>query len=165
MVRFGTKLERRQLVPFRAVDVGAELFAMTAACVKPRMLAKQGNKDALALAGLFCRASRHRVGELFANFYGQVDGEMYRVTQQLFVDSMRRLEEGIVPTVDKDEGAPESIAERRVTARATARGRGRRLASERGRVRDYECRDSAGHCCARVNSHTLATLESWSSST
>ena len=43
MVRLGPKLERRQLVLFRAVDIGAELFAMTAACVRARMLAKEGN--------------------------------------------------------------------------------------------------------------------------
>src|SRR5207248_109285 len=54
MVRLGPKLERRQLVLFRAVDIGAELFAMAAACVKARMLTKQGNADANALADLFC---------------------------------------------------------------------------------------------------------------
>src|SRR5262245_9468276 len=43
MVRFGNKLERRQMVLFRAVDIGAELFAMTAACVRAQMLAKEGN--------------------------------------------------------------------------------------------------------------------------
>jgi hypothetical protein len=52
MVRLGPKLERRQLVLFRAVDIGAELFAMAAACVKARMLAKQGNAEANALADL-----------------------------------------------------------------------------------------------------------------
>ncbi|HUE76986.1 MAG TPA: acyl-CoA dehydrogenase family protein, partial [Longimicrobiales bacterium] len=38
MARFGPKLERRQAVLFRLVDVGAELFAMAAVCVKAHAL-------------------------------------------------------------------------------------------------------------------------------
>jgi hypothetical protein len=34
MARFGPKLERKQAVLFRFVDIGAELFAMSAACVR-----------------------------------------------------------------------------------------------------------------------------------
>src|SRR5437016_4706517 len=69
MVRFGPKLERRQLVLFRAVDIGAELFALTAACVRANMLAKRGNAEGIALADLFCRAARTRIDHLFAGFY------------------------------------------------------------------------------------------------
>src|SRR4051812_10712393 len=83
MVKLGPKLERRQLVLFRAVDIGAELFAMTSSCVRARMLAKQGNKEASTLANLFCRAARVRVEQLFASFYGDFDGEMYRVAHQV----------------------------------------------------------------------------------
>src|SRR5215212_3246779 len=83
MVRLCPKLERRQLVLFRAVDIGAELFAMTAACVKANMLSKQGNHEAVALADLFCRAACLRVERLFDNFYGAYDSEMYRVAQQV----------------------------------------------------------------------------------
>src|SRR5262252_7147230 len=37
MVRLGPKLEKRQMVLFRLVDVGAELFAMAAACSRAKM--------------------------------------------------------------------------------------------------------------------------------
>jgi hypothetical protein len=108
MVKLGPKLERRQLVLFRAVDIGAELFAMTASCVKARMLAKQGNREASTLADLFCRAARVRIGQLFDSFYGDFDGEMYRVAQQVMRGEHAWLETGIISLLD--EHAPTKSA-------------------------------------------------------
>jgi alkylation response protein AidB-like acyl-CoA dehydrogenase len=100
MVRLGPKLERRQLVLFRAVDIGAELFAMTAACVKANALAKQGNSDGIPLADLFCRAAKVRVDQLFASFYGDYDAEMYRVAQAVMRGEHAWMETGIVSAID-----------------------------------------------------------------
>ena len=100
MVRLGPKLERRQLVLFRAVDIGAELFAMAAACVKAQMLARTGNTDAATLADLFCRAARVRVTQLFAGFYGEYDGEMYRVAQAVIRGEHAWLESGIIDPIE-----------------------------------------------------------------
>src|SRR5262245_28585982 len=111
MVRLGPKLERRQLVLFRAVDIGAELFAITAACVKANMLSKRGNTEAETLADLFCRAARRRVEQLFAGFYGDYDGAMYRVAQQVMRGEHAWLEEGIISMVD-DSGRAEKVAVR-----------------------------------------------------
>jgi len=108
MVRLGPKLERRQLVLFRAVDIGAELFAMTASCVRARMLAKQGNREASTLADLFCRAARVRIGQLFDSFYGDFDGEMYRVAQQVMRGEHAWLETGIISLLD--EHAPAKVS-------------------------------------------------------
>ena len=41
MIRFGPKLEQRQSVLFRLVDVGAELFAMAASSARVQMLKKK----------------------------------------------------------------------------------------------------------------------------
>jgi alkylation response protein AidB-like acyl-CoA dehydrogenase len=101
MVKLGPKLERRQLVLFRAVDIGAELFAMTASCVRARMLEKQGNREAATLADLFCRAARVRVRQLFDSFYGDFDGEMYRVAQQVMRGDHAWLETGIISMLDE----------------------------------------------------------------
>jgi len=106
MVRLGPKLERRQLVLFRAVDIGAELFAMTASCVKARMLAKEGNANATALADLFCRAARQRVESLFENFYGSFDGEMYRVAQAVMRGEHAWLEDGIIGLLEEESEGP-----------------------------------------------------------
>jgi hypothetical protein len=106
MVRLGPKLERRQLVLFRAVDIGAELFAMAASCVNARKLAREGNKEANALADLFCRAARKRIDRLFDDFYGAYDGEMYRVAQSVMRGEQSWLETGIIsPLYDHAAGA------------------------------------------------------------
>jgi len=108
MVRLGPKLERRQLVLFRAVDIGAELFAMTAACVRARMLATQGNDKATALADLFCRAARVRVERLFEDFYGRYDAQLYQLAQSVMRGEQAWMEEGIISPLEDaaEESAP-----------------------------------------------------------
>ena len=96
MARFGPKLERRQMVLFRGVDIGADLFAMTAACVRARMLATQGNTEATELADLFCREARLRIKSNFDRFYGKNDGAIYKVSQRVLAGDHAWLEQGIV---------------------------------------------------------------------
>src|SRR5687767_5963882 len=47
MVRYGPKLERKQMVLFRGVDIGAELFAMAATCVRAKADARGGHPNAV----------------------------------------------------------------------------------------------------------------------
>lgn len=95
MVRYGPKLEKKQAVLFRAVDIGAELFAMSAACVRAQMLAGKGQKEAIALADTFCREARMRVDELFGNFYGANDENMYELAMSVLKGEHAWLEHGI----------------------------------------------------------------------
>jgi len=101
MVRLGPKLERRQMVLFRAVDIGADLFAMTAACVRARMLEQQGNREATELADLFCREARQRIETNFDRFYGKNDRAIYKVSQQVLGGAHEWLEQGIVGIMDE----------------------------------------------------------------
>ena len=96
MARFGPKLERRQLVLFRAVDIGADLFAMSAACVRARMLAREGNREAIELADYFCREASVRVRQNFDALYGEHDGAMNRVSRHVLAGEHTWLEQGIV---------------------------------------------------------------------
>ncbi len=96
MARFGPKLERRQMVLFRGVDIGADLFAMTAVCVRAQMLGQQGNKEAAELADLFCREARQRIKTNFERFYGTNDAAIYKVSQHVLDGSHAWLEQGIV---------------------------------------------------------------------
>ena len=82
MLRYGPKLEKRQMVLFRLVDVGAELFAMAAACARAEMLRKQGQPEAVELADLFCRYARGRVRHAFSRVFRNNDARTYRLAQR-----------------------------------------------------------------------------------
>ena len=99
MVRFGPKLERRQMVLFRAVDIGAELFAMAATCVRAQMLARRGRTEAVELADVFCRGARARVEALFANLFGPDDTAVYALAGDVLKGKHAWLEEGIIDPV------------------------------------------------------------------
>jgi hypothetical protein len=96
MVRFGPKLERKQMVLFRAVDIGAELFAMAASCSRAQMLAKQGQREAIVLADLFCREAAERIKVHFDQFYGPNDEGLYKLAMQVLRGEHAWLEQGIV---------------------------------------------------------------------
>src|SRR4051794_12852868 len=87
MVRFGPKLEKRQAVLGRLVEIGAELLAITAACSRALALAKRGSgeegRGAIQLADLFSRQARRRVEEKFAAVFDNDDVRTYEVAQQV----------------------------------------------------------------------------------
>ncbi|MEO5904730.1 MAG: acyl-CoA dehydrogenase family protein [Gemmatimonadaceae bacterium] len=95
MVRYGPKLERKQAVLFRAVDIGAELFAMSASCVRAMMLAKKGQKEAIALADTFCREARFRIDDHFRNLFGPNDENLYKLAMSVLKGEHAWLEHGI----------------------------------------------------------------------
>src|SRR5690242_15991644 len=99
MVRFGPKLEYRQAVLFRLVDVGAELFAMAAACARAQWLARSdpaAGRRAVEVADLFCRQARARVHVKFAELWRNADTKAYRVAQETLAGEHRWLERGMV---------------------------------------------------------------------
>jgi alkylation response protein AidB-like acyl-CoA dehydrogenase len=100
MVRYGPKLERKQMVLFRAVDIGAELFAIAATCARAHAESKRGNAGAIALADVFCREARLRVDDLFDHLYGPTDDSVYRLSQQVLKGDFAWLETGIIGMTD-----------------------------------------------------------------
>ncbi|HEV2146016.1 MAG TPA: acyl-CoA dehydrogenase family protein [Longimicrobiaceae bacterium] len=98
MARFGPKLERKQAVLFRLVDVGAELFAISAACVYARHLAgtTPHDRSAVELADLFCRGARRRVEQLFSQVFDNDDPYTYQVAQEVLGGRHAWLEEGVI---------------------------------------------------------------------
>jgi alkylation response protein AidB-like acyl-CoA dehydrogenase len=85
MARFGPKLEKRQSVLFRLVDVGAELFAMSCVCVYAHNMSKRDGVGSgpQRLADLYCRHARRRVKQLFRDVFDNEDARTYRVAQEV----------------------------------------------------------------------------------
>jgi alkylation response protein AidB-like acyl-CoA dehydrogenase len=98
MVRFGPKLEKRQAVLGRLVEIGAELLAVTAACSRAQAMVKQdpANHGPIELADLFSRQARRRVEDRFAAVFDNDDVAAYTVAQQVLRNEHTWLEQGMV---------------------------------------------------------------------
>jgi hypothetical protein len=101
MIRFGPKLEKRQMVLGRLVEIGAELLAMTAACSRAQAMTGRrdggtaGHDNAVELADLFCRHARQRVNDRFDRIFDNDDVATYAVAQGVIENKFTWLEEGI----------------------------------------------------------------------
>ena len=76
MSRWQGRMETKQGFLGRIVDIGAELFAMSAACVRAEHAARPRASTAARpyqLADAFCRQSRIRVEELFGRLWSNTD--------------------------------------------------------------------------------------------
>jgi hypothetical protein len=98
MVRFGPRLEKRQAVLGRLVDIGAELLAISATCSRAQaMIASDpANTDPVELADLFSRHARRRVRAFFKAVWSNEDIRTYRVAQRQIEGEYVWLENGIV---------------------------------------------------------------------
>ena len=133
MVRFGPKLERRQMVLFRAVEIGAELYAIAAACVRARMLEQRGNPNAIELADVFCREAKERVRVNFRQLFGPNDGAIYRLAQRVLKGEHAWLESGAVQWMELEYALQE--AEESRPASDHVPGAARELAGVAGSAR------------------------------
>ncbi|HEY2824284.1 MAG TPA: acyl-CoA dehydrogenase family protein, partial [Gemmatimonadales bacterium] len=89
IVRFGPKLEKRQTVLARLVEVGAELFAMTATCSRAQSQVTAGDPhagSAVDLADTFCRTSRRKIEERFRHLFANDDVAVYQMAQRVLAD-------------------------------------------------------------------------------
>ena len=92
MLRYQQGLEKRQLVLFRLVEVGVDLFAMAATISRAAML----KEDAVALADLFCLEARRRIDQRLAQPDLPTDRAGYRVAQDVLAGRCAWLESEIV---------------------------------------------------------------------
>ena len=111
MARWQAGLEKRQGFLGRVVDIGAELFAMAASCVRAEMYRSDNHPDANAayeLAEAFCRQSRLRVEALFDALWTNTDDADRQLTTGVLEGRYTWLEKGVI---DPSEGTGPWITE------------------------------------------------------
>jgi len=99
MSRWQGGLEHRQLFLARIVDIGAELFAMSAACVRAEMLREEDGAEGMAafeLADAFCRQARVRVDELFDRLWRNTDDSDRRLAKRVLEGRYLWQEDGVL---------------------------------------------------------------------
>ncbi|MFE6910973.1 acyl-CoA dehydrogenase family protein [Streptomyces erythrochromogenes] len=98
MSRWQGRMETKQGFLGRIVDIGAELFAMSAACVRAEHLRASGEhgREAYQLADAFCEQSRLRVEELFGRLWSNTDDLDRKVVAGVLSGTYAWLEEGVL---------------------------------------------------------------------
>ncbi|MET1034918.1 MAG: acyl-CoA dehydrogenase family protein, partial [Arthrobacter sp.] len=111
MARWQATLESRQVFLGRVVDIGAELFAMSACVSRAELIGGSDPERARAareLADAFCRQSRLRIEELFDLLWKNTDDGDRRLSRRVLEGRYAWLEEGVL---DPSEGTGPWIAD------------------------------------------------------
>jgi alkylation response protein AidB-like acyl-CoA dehydrogenase len=93
MARWQGAMERKQAFLGRIVDIGADLWAMSATVSRAKML---GTEEAGELADLFCGQARRRVDMAFHDLWHNDDDQEYAAAQRVLDGRYAFLEEGIL---------------------------------------------------------------------
>ncbi|HEX9042310.1 MAG TPA: acyl-CoA dehydrogenase family protein [Trebonia sp.] len=125
MARWQGKLERKQGFLGRIVDIGAELFAMSAVCVRAHddpaaglagAAPDQQAGTAAELAAAFCVQARSRAEELFRQLWHNTDADDVRFARRVLSGRYAWLEAGVIdpslpgPWVAAAEHGPSDLA-------------------------------------------------------
>ena len=101
MARWQGRLERKQGFLGRIVDIGAELFAMSAACTRAQTdttAAEQEGRGSTSaeLASAYCEQARRRCDELFAQLWSNTDSADTALARRVLAGRYTWLEAGVV---------------------------------------------------------------------
>ncbi|WP_327043660.1 acyl-CoA dehydrogenase family protein [Microbispora sp. NBC_01189] len=96
MSRWQGRLEHRQGFLARIVDIGAELLAITAVCVRAQEDSAEFGLKPYELADTFCHQARARAEALFDRLWENTDAEDVRLARRVLDGRYTFMEEGIV---------------------------------------------------------------------
>jgi len=98
MAKFGPKLEKRQVLLGRLADIGADLFAISAACVYAQKLLNEGEpaERVFMLVDDFHAQAMLRIRQNFAGVSRNADQHGYDLAQQVIAGEHQWAERGII---------------------------------------------------------------------
>ncbi len=99
----GPKLERKQVLLGWLMDIGTEMFVMTATCAYANAVAEPDREHAQATADVFCRQARRRIEATFRDCRDRDDRRSINALAGSVLDGgYEWLEEGIIRSCDAE---------------------------------------------------------------
>jgi alkylation response protein AidB-like acyl-CoA dehydrogenase len=97
MGKYQKKLEKKQMLLGRLIDIGTDLFNMAATCSFALKEAKRiGNDSPIDLADYFCQAARRRIKDNFDAIKDNDDRSTNKIGKRIIENDYKWLEEGIM---------------------------------------------------------------------
>jgi alkylation response protein AidB-like acyl-CoA dehydrogenase len=105
MALYQQKLERRQMLLGRLMEIGTDLFAMSAVCAYATTLCKENPEDRspLTLADYFCSMARRRIDDRFRDLADNDDRKANYIAKEIIDKEYKWLEEEGVMSLGPDE--------------------------------------------------------------
>jgi alkylation response protein AidB-like acyl-CoA dehydrogenase len=95
MSRWQARMEDREVFLGRVVDIGAELFAMAAVCVRANA-ERETRPEGMELADLFCKQAKVRAEALFTALWDNTDAVDAKAAKRILDGRYAWLEDGVV---------------------------------------------------------------------
>ena len=96
MVKYQQKLESKQSILNRFVDIGTELFVISAVCSYAAMLAREGQVNAVDLADSFCCDARKRINVSFKEGADNTDRQNLKIAKKILAKEFEWMENQII---------------------------------------------------------------------
>lgn len=97
MAKYKQKLEHKQMILGRLMDIGTDLFVMAATCSYANLQAKkQNNQSPIDLANYFCELAERRIEQNFAELTDNDDSKTNSIAKRVVNKEFKWLEEGII---------------------------------------------------------------------
>lgn len=98
MMKYQQKLEAKQAILNRLVDIGCELFAMACACTYADSIVKNDSKkdNAVELADLYCNMAKDKIAQWFKEDGNNHDRQGIKISKKVLADEFEWMENDII---------------------------------------------------------------------